>query len=219
MSAKIQLAQSAQAKADTFNIRHRVYCEEQGWEAPRLDRSEADSYDVFSSHVVLRDDENGSSLGTVRIVPAQMRGVDIILPLERCYGTSLSKVFPGQVFPNRAKIAEVSRLAVLPEFRGLVDHPLSQETGTTPRATRYHAVRLFLGALAAAERNHIEVLVMLIEPKLRRYLSALGFQHSFIGDAVDHRGIRVPIVANVNAVIHNLPSTLSNEFKAIIDDA
>jgi N-acyl amino acid synthase of PEP-CTERM/exosortase system len=215
MSAKLQIAHDARAQEDTFKIRHRVYCEEQGWEPTVADQIESDDLDQHSSLLVLKGEDN-APVGTVRLVPAKtMNGLFIVLPIERCLGTSLGNIFPNQTLPERHKIAEVSRLAVLPEYRNMLNRPAPLPEGTYPGSMRFYAVQLFLGALAAAHQQGVHSLVMLMEPKLFRYLRALGFRHSFAGKAVDHHGLRVPVIAQVDEVMQSLPPALASEFKRI----
>ena len=214
MSARIQVALSAREKKESFEIRHRVYCEEQGWEPTAADQIESDSYDFYASHVVLRRADS-TALGSVRLVPANTSAVFVVLPIERCFGLSLTKIFPNQTLPDRTRIAEVSRLAVLPEYRRMLNQPEPTAESAFPESMRFYAVQLFLGALAAAHKQGVHTLVMLMEPKLFRYLRALGFRHSFAGEAVDHHGLRVPIIAQVEAVMQSLPPALASEFKRI----
>jgi N-acyl amino acid synthase of PEP-CTERM/exosortase system len=215
MAAKIQIAHDVRAQEETFKIRHRVYCEEQGWEPTVAEAIESDDLDQHSSLLVLRSD-NGDPVGTVRLVPAKTSNdLFVVLPIERFFGTSLGKIFHEQTLPERHKIAEVSRLAVLPEYRQMLDQPAPQPEGKYSGSMRFYAVQLFLGALAAAHQQGMHSLVMLMEPKLFRYLRALGFRHTFAGQAVDHHGLRVPIIAQVANVMQSLPPAMALEFKRI----
>ncbi len=214
MSARIQVAINAHEQEDSFKIRHRVYCEEQGWERTAADQTESDHYDAHATHVVLRD-ERSVALGTVRLIPASTAALFVVLPIERCFGLSLSKIFPEQTLPDRRRIAEVSRLAVLPEYRRMLNLPEPTTKDAFPAAMRFCAVQLFLGALAAAHKQGAHSLVMLMEPKLFRYLRALGFRHSYAGQSVDHHGLRIPIIAHIDGVMQSLPPALASEFKRI----
>ncbi len=208
MSAKIKMAHSMNAQQESFKIRHRVYCEEQGWEPVVAAGTESDYLDRFANHVVLRDESSDTAIGSVRIIPASLDGVNIILPIERKFGASLANIFPSQTLPSRSRIAEVSRLAVLPEYRKMLDEPSPVLEQAYSGAMRFHAVRLFLGALACAQDQNMVALVLLTEPKLFRYLRALGFRHTHVGTGLDFHGVRVPILANVDEVLSSLPNEL-----------
>jgi len=119
-------------------------------------------------------------------------------------------------------MAEVSRLAVVSAFRrrkGENREPGSIHTGDfgTQEQPRfpYIPVGLYLGMLAQAQRHGAENLFMLTEPRLVRHLALLGVRCRRVGDAVEHRGRRVPSMLSVQRTIRGFGPLVRPLYEAI----
>lgn len=202
-----------QAKRESaFFIRHQVYCRDLGFEPVRDDQRETDEYDSHSLQCLLRTaEEPGEFVGCTRLVLARPDDPAYPLPFEvHCRDTlERHKIDPARMARN--KIAEVSRLAVIARFRrrkGEARTPvaLSTEDFGSPRQPRfpYIPVSLYLGSVAMAQRQGIEYLFTLTEPRLAEHFSRIGVNIKPIGAPVDHRGIRIPSMMQVDQIIAGL---------------
>jgi len=183
-----------------FSIRHAVYCEELGYEAVRADGLESDSFDERSVHCLLQSVRNDEYVGCVRLVLATPRDPHT---MDR------SIVDPSML--DRAKIAEVSRLAVIARYRRrqgeqAVPVGIAASDFGTPAQPRfpYIAAGLYLGMIAQARHHGIETLFMLTERRLARQLARLGVDAHRIGAPIEHRGTRYPSMMSVQTVIDGL---------------
>jgi N-acyl-L-homoserine lactone synthetase len=101
-----------------FAFRYEVFVEELGWMA-RKDRGAhilVDEFDQESANYAAYDDED-VIVGSLRVVPDSALG----LPLERC------RVLNG--YRGNRRLVELSRLAVAPEWRGMVLAALLMKAG------------------------------------------------------------------------------------------
>lgn len=203
-------ATDAGLRDEAFRLRHAVYCEDLAFEAPRADGREQDEYDAQSTHILIRHRPSASFVGCVRLIRLPAGGEQQRLPFERvCHGLA-----PGAV-PDaperRARIAEVSRLAVSRTFRrrrGEANRaaPVSEGDFSGGPVLRfpYVLVGLYLGVVAAAMLHDIQRLFVLTEPRLGEHLHRLGLRVVRIGPAVEHRGLRVPSMIDVAPVAESL---------------
>jgi N-acyl amino acid synthase of PEP-CTERM/exosortase system len=63
----VEIAASPEQVLEAQRLRHRVYCEERGFE-PGRDGLEQDEFDAASRHALVRSRVTGAVLGTVRVV-------------------------------------------------------------------------------------------------------------------------------------------------------
>lgn len=204
----------------SFRIRHSVYCEDLGWEAPSASGMETDAYDLHSLHCLVKSRASGEYIGCVRLVLVAPGDEHAPLPFERtCADVIDRSVFDPAAFP-RAIVAEVSRLAIVGQYR----RRKSEETtpGTLQDSDFGSALRprfpwplvgLYMGVFATADRHGLEKLFLLAEPRLLRHLNKIGIVNRQIGAPVEHRGTRVPAVMDVQEVIANLDSFLRPVFQ------
>ena len=68
----------------------------------------------------------------------------------------------------------------------------------------YIPVSLYIGAVAMAKRQGIEILFTLTEPRLAEHFGKLGVNIIPIGGPVEHRGLRVPSMLLVDKVYQGL---------------
>lgn len=197
---------------DVYFIRHDVYARELGFEPVREDQRETDAYDGRSLHCLLRTAADPHRLvGCARLVMADPKSPESLLPLEIYCNETLDRsiVDPAQL--PRGQMAEVSRLAVMSEFRrrkGEQGREVSIQDGDFGDAQQtrfpYIPVSLYIGAVALAQRNGIEYLLTLTEPRLAQHFAKLGVNIVPIGAPVEHRGMRVPSLMRVSDIVSGL---------------
>ena len=212
-------AHSDSEKAEAYRIRHSVYCEDLAWEAIRPDGMETDEYDAHALHCLIRSKDSGKFIGCVRLVLANPDAPDALLPFERTCGPALhrSQFDPAKL--PRDRIAEVSRLAIVGQYRrrrGEKHTPAgtiqdSESDNQQPRFA-WLLIGLYMGVFAIAARQGLEHLFLLSEPRLARHLNKIGITNTQIGQPTGHRGFRVPAVMNVDQVISNLEPLLKSVF-------
>lgn len=200
------------SRNQVYTIRHEVYCEELGYEPVHEDRHEHDQYDRHSLHCLMRTTDDTETLaGCTRLVLTNPENPAEPLPFEEiCQGHLNGGGLRPDQFP-RQHIAEVSRLAIRYMFRrrrGEKHDPLpvhKRDFGetTTPRFP-FIPVGLYLGTVAIAELQGIEKLFVLTEPRLAEHFAKLGVDIVRIGEPVQHRGLRIPSVMDVEGIIKGI---------------
>jgi len=218
------VALDAQSIEMVYRIRHDVYCRELGWEAVRPDGLETDDYDRHSVHCLLRRRGTGEPVGCSRLVLARPDDPSFPLPFEV---SCREAIYRDQVDPAglpRHDVGEVSRLAVMGGFRQrqgesyepvTVDNRDFESKGGQPRFP-FIPMSLYLGAAAIARRLNVENVFVLTEPRLASHFVRLGFDIHPIGDAIEHRGARVPSLLSSSKVVGNL-RPLIKPLYAVID--
>lgn len=208
---------------DVFFIRHDVYARELGFEPVRPDQRETDAYDARSVHCLLRTSETDQRLvGCARVILADPAQPDTLLPFEKACRDSLwrDKLDPARL--PREKMGEVSRLAVLSNFRrrrGEEQRPVAldvQDFGDEqqPRFP-YIPVALYMASVLMAQRRGVEYLFTLTEPRLAEHFAKLGVNIVPIGAPIEHRGTRVPSLIEAATVEAGLRLMIRPLWKAI----
>jgi len=214
------------SRNDVYGIRHEVYCEELGFEPVRPDRRETDSYDRHSLHCLIRSSTDASMLvGCNRLVMARPEDPDYPLPFEHSCRATLDRSIIDPARIDRGRIAEVSRLAVRARYRRRKGETqtamaLSDDDFGTKDQPRfpYIPIGLYLAVIALAKREGLETLFMLTEPRLASHFAKLGVKIVQIGGPVEHRGIRVPSMMNVDSVIKGLRFFMKPIWKVVVEE-
>jgi N-acyl amino acid synthase of PEP-CTERM/exosortase system len=204
-------ALTEELREEAYRLRHQVYCEELQFEPRRPDRRETDQFDGQSLHCLIRAVKNGRFVGCTRLVLARESNPRAPLPFENtCEGRLDRSIVDPQKLP-RHRIAEVSRLAIVSEYRNRngekgAQVPMNDESfGDTFRPRfPYIPVGLYLGTIELARLHGIETLFVLTEPRLTKHFTRLGVEVRQVGAEVDHRGIRVPSMMSVSRIIDGL---------------
>ena len=199
-------------RREAFRIRHEVYCEELGYEPLRTDGLETDEYDGQSLHCLIRSVATGAYAGCTRLVLTRSDDPSQLLPFEKvCAGSLDRSVLDSEALP-RASVAEVSRLAVISQYRArrgeaTMQAPLSEESfdasSSRPRFP-YITVGLYLGTIELAALHGIQTLFVLTEPRLAKQFARLGVDVERIGREIHHRGTRVPSMLRVASILGGL---------------
>lgn len=192
-----------------YRIRHEVYCRELGWEALREDGCESDGYDRHSLHCLMHTaDETRRPVGCTRLVLARPDAPATPLPFEAFCADSLDRSVIDPAALPRNKIAEVSRLAVMPAWRrrrNEASQPvaMNDEDFGNRKQPRFPfiPVGLYMGAVSLAHRHGIDYIFTLTEPRLAQHFGKLGVRVQQIGEPVEHRGLRIPSMLDVQEIV------------------
>jgi N-acyl amino acid synthase of PEP-CTERM/exosortase system len=197
---------------DVFFVRHEVYARDLGFEPVNAAQRETDKYDRHALHCLVRTSKEPAHLaGCARLVLTDPAAPEAPLPFEVYCKQTLDRSIIDPAKLPRGKIAEVSRLAVMAEFRkrkgeqGSEAPVADQDFGSTeqPRFP-YIPISLYMGAVLMAKQHGIDYLFTLTEPRLAEHFGKLGVNIQPIGEGVEHRGLRVPSVIHVADIPRNL---------------
>ncbi len=207
-SRNFHLITGETVKNAAASLRHKVFCDEQKWEPIQKSGLEQDSYDTHSLPIVLYVRGSKLPIACVRLIFAKNYNP---LPMEKSLilvdrGKGLVKI---GLTNDRHRSAEVSRLAVDPDFRKRQSEKGKVFTEGTidPLHGRFPfiAVGIYLAMIRSASLKNIEHLYFLINPALFRSLKKLGANPIVVGEKVEHKGERVPCYISVSEMIQNLP--------------
>ncbi len=215
---EIQRANSRDALDDTYRIRYDVYCKEFGYDLPSHDNLEEDEFDAFSSHCLLIHKQTRKNVGCIRVISLPENPVNMELPFITHCSDSLykDKVDIGSI--NASETCEISRVAVVSEFRrrageqnskdGLATNLTSvDEDALQNRRFPFIAPSLYLAAGAIFLAQKKKQIFVATEPKLIQNLSILGIQFQKISELTDYHGLR--------AVYYFTRESIQNDIKAM----
>jgi N-acyl amino acid synthase of PEP-CTERM/exosortase system len=210
-NARFQIlwANTEALKDEVYRLRHRVYCEDLKWETARASGRETDEYDPHSLHFLLRYRASGQNVGCVRIVLVPPGDVTFRLPFERVFEGRLDAVARALDGLPRDKVAEVSRLAVLSDFRrrrGEAAKAAPDTTGNLAMGEKprfpFILVGLYVAVVAMAKLRGIQTVFVLTEPRLAKHFKSIGVTEvRQIGGPVEHRGQRIPSLMPVDGIV------------------
>ena len=184
-----QLALTSTQKQRVFQLRHKVYCEEMGFEPLRVDGLETDRYDDRSLHASITHVASGKLAGTVRIISSDNQLE--LLPIEQHFSDQITHAELAPENFSRQHICEISRLAVPAEVRR--QHHRGNACSTTEQQCyRQVAVALYLIATQLCLQTHRYHSFVMIEPALARILRRIGIQFVQIGEPINYNGLRAP---------------------------
>lgn len=217
-------------KNEAYRIRHQVYCEELKFEQVQSEGLESDEYDHHSLHLLIRSLRTNEFIGCTRIIHPQLENPHYPLPFEKTCSTVLERsIIDPKKLPRRS-IAEVSRLAVITNYRrrkdernssiGLSDEDFGSTLKSRSQLPRfpYIPLGLYFGTTELARLNGIKTLFVLTEEKLANHLNKLGFGLQFIGKDINHRGRRIPSMMSVEGIIDGMKPTLRPLYNIIATD-
>ncbi|MFA5700337.1 MAG: PEP-CTERM/exosortase system-associated acyltransferase [Desulfuromonas sp.] len=215
-------------------VRHKVYCEELGWEPISEDGLERDIYDDNALHCLLMSVRSGHYIGSIRMVLPRPGDPSQVLPLQELCGGTLYPGYPDFAQLRKGEVAEVSRLAIVSEFRRRKNEAEKPVAMNLPekyslqgrRRFPYIPVGLYIGMLELASFYGIKNLYMLTEPMLASHFSALGGNLEPIGETIEHRGKRRPyamaaekVLKDANIFLRPLIWTIRKDVKRSLSQA
>ena len=210
---KIHVATTPAQRDEVYRIRYKVYCEELQYEPAEAfpNRMETDKYDRQSVHIFIQHRESGCNIGCIRLIfPVDELKV---LPFQKAYNSELlDQAFDLENMPHNS-ICEVSRLAVISDFRKgavkLQNFP-DNITNVFEAQKRGHKgfpvvpLSLYLAGCAVLEEAKIDNIFTMMEPRLSRHLSKVGFQFHQVGHLVNYHGKRAPFYISLRELMRDL---------------
>lgn len=213
-------SESEQHKHNSYQIRHKVYCDELHFEPINEKGVESDHFDKHSYHCLIQHKSSGQYAGTVRLITSSDQSEK--LPIELYCREAIAK---PELFPDnfaRNDICEISRLAVPAEFRrrksddfdGAAVGGINKDTysETELRCFPFIAVGLYLSATSILLEKDINHCYVMVEPRLARSMRFVGLPFEQIGPVVDYHGKRAPFYIQPKLVEANLKP----EFKELL---
>lgn len=206
-----------------FRLRHEVYARELGWEPRRDDHMEMDVFDARSLHTLVRAVEGGRFVAGARLVFADPCDPEAPLPFEIACAGSLDTAAIAAACPDRARVGELSRLAVVAQYRRRPGErtrafTLEEEDMRSDRVRLPHlTLGLYLGLVALARWQGLQTLFMLAEPALARSIAHYGVPVVRVGTPVNHRGVRFPYLMQVEAILAGLSGDVRGFYDSIYE--
>lgn len=188
---EVYLADTPESRAMHHQVRYQVFCVERGFEEPKkfADYQELDCWDRHSHHFVVWDKESRAGVAAGRIVlPTAGQ-----LPVENlnCITERPAVAQPGQC------IAEVSRICMV---RNDVTGGPGRQIQAVPRSSESEVMLGLIRAVIRYSWDHdIPYLYMLVTRPLARLLKRLGVACTQVGEGIEHRGLRVPYLIDIDA--------------------
>lgn len=201
----ICIADTLKLKEEVFKIRYRVYCQELGYEplSKFPDKLERDTYDSRSIHLLLKYKSMDAYIGCIRLVLSS-DNFQSQFPFENIcneHFLDFNKI-------SRACCGEVSRLAVLRDFRhwelrngyyfNEFDHKLIK------RRLSIIPLILYLGVTSIISDLDLEYAITFMEPRLSRQLKSYGLNSYSCGEIMDFRGKRRLFLMNTSEAINSI---------------
>lgn len=195
-----------------YQLRHKVYCEELGYEPQRESHLEFDEYDKRSIHCLLFHKASQTYVGCVRLVLADSHKPDAPFPFEQACRESLEWDFDSPAGTTRLKYGEISRLAITANFRrrrGEANGPEGGNDIPEPDGAdaRRHfpsvALGLYVAITAMGLNQGLEGVFAMMEPRLARQLRRFGILFRQIGTEIEHRGTRAPFFISRDDLFNN----------------
>jgi N-acyl-L-homoserine lactone synthetase len=177
----VELVTTPEQLIEAQRLRHKVYCEERGFE-PGSGGLERDEYDPAGRHVLVRSRLTGTPLGTVRVVMSP--GAKHHLPMEQACAPWVLAPLPV------SGTGEVSRFALTRD-----------RTGVSPAAAALMRLSLVRGVIGISGEAGLSHWCAIMEPSLLRLLRATGIHFVPVGPSVEYHGIRQPAVGAIGTVL------------------
>ena len=219
-------ANSTDKYNECFHIRHQVYCEEHDFLPPSEDRLETDACDEHSYHLLLQQSSSENYTGTIRVVYSDDDSQ--LLPIEKYCAECLESSDPKPSDFPRDSICELSRVAVLRDFRrrkidrfdGAATGDINSETYSEEelRCFPFIAIGLYLSAANVILHNNHKHCFMMMEPRLARSMSFIGLTFNQIGPVINYHGKRAPYYINPRLFDETLPGDLPGCMSILVSD-
>jgi N-acyl amino acid synthase of PEP-CTERM/exosortase system len=207
-SFQIVLAGTNELIEEVFRLRYKVYCEELHYEnsAAFPDGMERDAYDRRAVYCLLKHRASHRFIGCIRVLLSDPKTLEAKFPFEK-FMCGSSQDFNLDSLP-RQEICEVSRLAIVSEFRrtkGSVSHTYAPQLTETERFLLPSlSLGLYLAGAAVMIELGMENGFAMMEPRLARHLRRFGLYFQQVAPLTDYHGMRAPFLILPQEIPHNL---------------
>jgi N-acyl amino acid synthase of PEP-CTERM/exosortase system len=221
-SFQIVLADTNKLVQEVFRLRYRVYCEELHYENSEAfpDGMEKDNYDRRAVYCLLKHRASNRFVGCIRVLLSDPEQIEAKFPFEQFLNTS-SQNFDFTALP-RQRICEVSRLAIISEFRR---HKGDGSHACDPQLTdveRFLLPSLSLGLYLAGASVMIELGMengfAMMETRLARHLRRFGLYFQQVAPLRDYHGLRAPFLILPQEIPDNLNEDHYGLFQSLHSD-
>jgi N-acyl amino acid synthase of PEP-CTERM/exosortase system len=217
-------AASRHQKRFSYSIRYKVYSEELGWEPLSRSGLETDHCDNYSHHCLLEHIRSGNVAGCVRLVVPTMGRDDTYLPYQQHQIPNIESRHLPKALP--INIGEISRLAVPIQFRRRANEagkPFILEGHNTNKIYTEEerrnfpniAIGLYLSSIALVELCQLELVLVVMEPRLQRHLSRFGLHFRKISDEFELHGQRALFELPNSELTSNMPDEIKQLYELI----
>lgn len=200
-SLRIHYVQNTKQLHEAQKVRHRVYVEEMGFEPPSPNRREVDQWDSHSLTCIAEHKSTGRIVGCIRVVDNASCKNRLPLPFEKYCLPEFADLETIQKQHLVGRYGEISRLAVLPEFRskpGCTQQRAAMQGATNlsclPSADeqchKVIALSLYLSSIALVDLHGMNMVLVMMERKLNRHLRLCGIKFSQLSDYIEYHGPR-----------------------------
>jgi N-acyl amino acid synthase of PEP-CTERM/exosortase system len=219
-------AVSYHEKRHSYCIRYKVYVEELGWEPHNTNRLETDHFDAYAHPCLLEHKRTGDIAGCVRLVVPESNLPESHLPYQTHPIKKINTHRLNQC--STLKVGEISRLAVPSLFRRrhneqgkpFVLNEQSTSTIYTKEELRNFpniAIGLYLSAIAMVALCELEMVVVVMEPRLQRHLKRFGLSFYQISNTFDMKGQRALFELPVNELTCHMSPQILELYEMIRD--
>ncbi|MAM57922.1 MAG: PEP-CTERM/exosortase system-associated acyltransferase [Salinicola sp.] len=223
---KVVFAASDSDRLRVFSLRHKVYCEELGYEPiDAKNRVERDEFDDRSLHCLIEHRATGLSAGCMRIVfPDTHNRPGYGLPIEEHCGEHGVKIELDPKIRSEG-LCEISRVAIPSHFRssrveeaevdGFGEFVFSQQER---RFFPMIGVSLFLCATAFTgliERFHV---LAMMENRFQRLLARSGIRFSQVSQPIHFRGERAAFYIDQRYAEDGMRGSILPLYRSIQDE-
>lgn len=207
--------ETEEQRDDVFRLRYQVYCEENGFIDPRLNKNkmERDIYDRHSLHTLLIHRKSGRAVGTARVVLPRHDKPLYSFPLQHACEHPL--LYSEEKIPN---LCEISRLCMTGAFRSRPNDgsilpayyeadwekkPQEQKEKVVyfRRMIPYAPLGLLMGAFELALGEGISNCLCVLDKGQLEAFQRIGFDYTPIGNEIEFYGQQQPIIFNIKKVL------------------
>ncbi|MBI5451383.1 MAG: PEP-CTERM/exosortase system-associated acyltransferase [Gammaproteobacteria bacterium] len=196
-----------------YKLRYQIYCVEE--QVPDFDlqkyprQIESDEYDQHSVQCLLLHRPSNRYVGIVRLILSDPSNAALPFPVEKYTASTINHGIVRTEQPDRRRIAEISRLSLIQDFRKRRGEQATLYGNAGDPATRGKIRRGYphplLGLLTAIMRmtseHNITHWYAGMEPALCTRLKKFGIVMNPIGPIVNYHGNRRPYLGNVDQIL------------------
>lgn len=211
---QVILADTPELRETVYRLRYQVYCHELHFERKEdfPNKQEFDEFDSRSRHCLILHKKTNRYAGCVRLVMADPEDPNAPLPFEKFCGNAINheNFDPSKI--SRMKVGEISRLAVIGDFRkrqgekkspyGIA--PSNHITDEPRRQFPSIPIGLYLAITSVGLAEDLDGVFAMMEPRLARHLRHFGIIFKQIGPIIDYHGSRAPFYIDRDALYSNI---------------